>query len=168
MTTQKCSNQQFQKASPECLETLEEKSLEIHGISQEMTMMQQKSELTSLSSSSKIDIENEQQNLDAQDDPDFVMTGKMKSQQNTKTNTIEDDELLSYWDTLKNQTSSVWDLLSGDPLDGVDQSEVLQKTKPKIPNLRPYISFNDLNNSKDARNINKPKPAIEIGIAFDF
>jgi len=59
-------------------------------------------------------------------------------------------------------------LLSGDPLDGIDPNEVFKKPKPKKPNPRPWIAFSDLNNSDDAPYENKPKPAIEIGIAFDF
>ena len=108
-------------------------------------MMQQRLGQTSLNNSSKTNIENEQKKS-ANDVP------------------------LSYWDILQReiQTSSVWDLLSGDPLEDVDLDEVLQKKKTEKPKLRPYVSFNDLNNSDDAPYENKPKPAIEVGIAFDF
>lgn len=78
------------------------------------------------------------------------------------------DEDLAYMSWLKNQESSVWDLLSGDALGGVDPENVLCKPKLKKPNLRPWIAFNDLNNSNDSPYNNKPKPAIEIGISFDF
>lgn len=168
MTTQSCNNQQFQKVSLECSEISEEKQLETRGISQEMTTMQSKSEQTSLSSSSKTDTESEQRSVDACDeDPDFILTGRKKAEE--KHTAEEDaDEPLTYWDALKSQTSSVWDLLSGDPLGGVDPSQVLCKPKPKKPNPGPWIAFNDLNNSDDAPYENKPKPAIEIGIAFDF
>jgi len=50
----------------------------------------------------------------------------------------------------------------------VDPSDVLQKPKWERPSVRPYIAFNDLNNSDDAPYENKPKTAIEIGISFDF
>lgn len=110
-----------------------------------MIMMQQRLGQTSLNNSSKTNIENEQKKS-ANDVP------------------------LSYWDILQReiQTSSVQDLLSGDPLEDVDPDEVLQKKKTEKPKLRPYVSFNDLNNSNDARYENKPKPAVEVGIAFDF
>lgn len=63
---------------------------------------------------------------------------------------------------------SSWDLLSGDPLDGIDPSEALCKPKPKKPSVRPYISIADLNNSIDSPCENKPKPAVEIGLKFEF
>lgn len=166
MTTQICNNQQFQKVSLECSEISEEKQLETYRISQEMTMMQLKSEQTSLSISSKIDIESQQRSVDACDeDPDFSLTCRKKAEE--KQTAEEDvDEPLTYWDVLKSQTSSVWDLLSGDPLGGVDPSQAL--CKPKKPNPRPWIAFNDLNNSNDAPYENKPKPAIEIGLKLEF
>lgn len=130
--------------------------------------MQSKSKQTSLSSLSKTDTESEQRSVDACDeDPDFILTGRKKAEE--KHTAEEDaDEPLTYWDVLKSQTSSVWDLLSGDPLGGVDPSQVLCKPKLKKPNPKPWIAFNDLNNSDDALYENKPKSAIEIGIAFDF
>ena len=140
----------------------------MNGISQEMTMPQLRSEQTSLSSSSKTNINSEQRSVDANDgDPDFILTGRKKIEEK---HYVEEDasESLSYLDALKNQSSSVWDLLSGDPLGEVDPSQVLFKSKPKKPNPRPWIAFNDLNNSDDAPYENKPKPTIEIGIAFDF
>ena len=140
----------------------------MHGISQEMTMPQLRSEQTSLSSSSKTNTNSEQRSVDANDeDPDFILTGRKKIEER---HSVEEDasESLSYLDALKNQSSSVWDLLSGDPLGEVDPSQVLFKSKPKKPNPRPWIAFNDLNNSDDAPYENKPKPTIEIGIAFDF
>lgn len=164
MPTQPCNNQQFQKVSLECSEISKEKQLETCGISQEMTMTQLKSE----SSSSETDIQRELIRQDACDeDPDFILTGRKKAEEK-QTTEKDADEPLTYQDVLKNQTSSVWDLLSGNPLGGVDPSQVLYKSKPKKPNLRPWIAFNDLNNSNDAPYENKPKPAIEIGISFDF
>lgn len=131
-------------------------------------MTQLKSEQTNLSSSSKIDTENNQRSVDACDeDPDFILTGRKKVEE--KQTTEEDaDEYPTYLDMLKRQTSSDWDLLSGDPLGGIDPSQVLCKPKPKKPNPRLWIAHNDLNNSDDDPYKNKPKSAIEIGIAFDF
>ena len=140
----------------------------MNGISQEMTMPQLRSEQTSLSSSSKTNTNSEQRSVDANDeDPDFILTSRKKIEER---HSVEEDasESLSYLDALKNQSSSVWDLLSGDPLGGVDPIQVLCKPKSKKPNPRPWIAFNDLNNSDDAPYENKPKPTIEIGIAFDF
>ena len=140
----------------------------MHGISQEMTMPQLRSEQTSLNSSSKTNTNSEQRSVDANDeDPNFILTGRKKIEER---HSVEEDanESLSYLDALKNQSSSVWDLLSGDPLRGVDPSQVLCKPKPKKTNPRPWIAFNDLNNSDDDPYENKPKSTIEIGIAFDF
>ena len=78
------------------------------------------------------------------------------------------DEDLTYWSLLKNQVSSVWDLLSGDPLKGIDPAEVFCKPKPKKSNISPQIKICDLNNSKSSRNENKPKTAIEIGVKLEF
>ena len=128
-------------------------------------------QLKSESSSSETDIQRELRRQDACDeDPDFILTGRKKIKQRHSVEEEEEDagESLSYLDAFKNQSSSVWDLLSGDPLRGVDPSQVLRKPKPKKTNPRPWIAFNDLNNSDDAPYENKPKPAIEIGISFDF
>ena len=60
--------------------------------------------------------------MDANDeDPDFILTGRKKIEER---HSIEEDagESLSYLDAFKNQSSSVWDLLSGDHLRGVDPS----------------------------------------------
>lgn len=78
------------------------------------------------------------------------------------------DEDLTYWSWLKNQESSVWDLLSGDPLGGVDPATALCKPQPKKPSVAPYVSITDLNNSDDAPYENKPKPAIEVGVEVLF
>lgn len=60
--------------------------------------------------------------MDANDgDPDFILTGRKKIEE--KHYVKEDaNESLSYLDAFKNQSSSVWDLLSGDPLGEVDPS----------------------------------------------
>ena len=80
-----------------------------------------------------------------------------------------DDCYLTYWYLLSNQTSSVYDLIDQDSLlDGIDPDQVLVKQKTNKPNLTPYITVNDLNNSKDAPYENKPKPSIEIGLKFEF
>ena len=78
------------------------------------------------------------------------------------------DEDLTYQSWLKNQESSVWDLLSGDPLGGVDPADVLCNQKHKKPSIMPYVSITDLNNSDDSPYDNKPKPAIEVGIQISF
>ena len=60
--------------------------------------------------------------MDANDeDPDFILTSRKKIEER---HSVEEDasEYLSYLDALKNRSSSVWDLLSGDPLRGVDPS----------------------------------------------
>ena len=78
------------------------------------------------------------------------------------------DEDLTYWSWLKNQESSVWDLLSGDPLGGVDPADVLCNQKHKKSSIMPYVSITDLNNSDDSPYENKPKPAVEVGIQISF
>ena len=78
------------------------------------------------------------------------------------------DEDLTYQSWLNSQESSVWDLLSGDPLGGVDPTNVLLKPKVEKPSIMPYISITDLNNSDDAPYENKPKPAVEVGLNISF
>lgn len=78
------------------------------------------------------------------------------------------DEDLTYWSLVKNQVSSVWDLLSGDPLKGIDPAEVFCKPKPKKSNISPQIKIRDLNNSESSPKENKPKTAIEIGVKLEF
>ena len=60
--------------------------------------------------------------MDANDeDPDFILTGRKKIEER---HSVEEDasESLSYLYSLKNRSSSVWDLLSGDPLGGIEPS----------------------------------------------
>ena len=92
------------------------------------------------------------------------------SKEEAQSNDISiDDCYLTYWYLLSNQTSSVYDLIDQDSLlDGIDPDQVLVKQKTNKSNLTPYITVNDLNNSKDAPYENKPKPSIEIGLKFEF
>ena len=78
------------------------------------------------------------------------------------------DEDLTYWAWLQNQETSVWDLLSGDPLAGVDPSEVLAKPKVEKPSILPHIGMRDLNNTEDKPLENKPKIAVEVGLNISF
>lgn len=157
MTTQPCNNQQFLKASQEYSEISEEKFSETHGTSQEMIMMQLSSEQTSLSNSSLSNISSEELSSiqkTKEEDPEFILTGhKQRAQQ---------------------EISSILDLYDRDnPFpSGVSPEDVLKKQSPldgwKKLNPKPYIAFADLNNSKDAPYENKPKPAIEIGLSWEF
>lgn len=78
------------------------------------------------------------------------------------------DEDLTYWSWLNSQESSVWDLLSGDPLSRVDPADVLCKPKPKKPSILPHIGIRDLNNTEDKPLENKPKLAVEVGLDIEF
>lgn len=78
------------------------------------------------------------------------------------------DEDLTYWSWLKNQESSVWDLLSGDPLSGVDPTSVLLKPKVEKPSILQHIGIRDLNNTEDKPLENKPKIAVEVGLDISF
>lgn len=78
------------------------------------------------------------------------------------------DEDLTYWSWLNSQESSVWDLLSGDPLSGVDPSNVLLKPKSEKPSILPHIGIRDLNNTEDKPLENKPKLAVEVGLDIEF
>lgn len=78
------------------------------------------------------------------------------------------DEDLTYWSWLSSQESSVWDLLSGDPLGGVDPTNVLLKPKAKKPSIFPHVGIRDLNNTKDKPLENKPKIAVEVGLDIEF
>lgn len=152
MTTS-CNNQQFQTTFEEHSKNSDLKSEETHGISQEMTMMQQKSEQTSLSGSSSSDTNS--------------------TQADSTTLSSDDDFPLTLWDTLKKrcETSSVYDLLDPEhPFPyGTSPEDVLQKQpKFKKPSIMPYVKIRDLNNSENEPMKNKAKKAIEIGISFDF
>ena len=78
------------------------------------------------------------------------------------------DEDLTYWSWLNSQESSVWDLLSGDPLGGVDPTNVLLKPKVEKPSILPHIGIRDLNNTEDRPLENKPKIAVEVGLDIEF
>ena len=61
--------------------------------------------------------------MDANDgDPDFILTGRKKIEERHSIEEEDASESLSYLYSLKNRSSSVWDLLSGDPLGEVDPS----------------------------------------------
>ena len=61
--------------------------------------------------------------MDANDgDPDFILTGRKKIEERHSIEEEDASESLSYLYSLKNRSSSVWDLLSGDPLGGIDPS----------------------------------------------
>lgn len=81
---------------------------------------------------------------------------------------IDTPRYMTYYEWLMAQDSTVWDIPNDDAFDNIDIDQAFCKHQPKKPNIIPYVSFNDLNNSKDAPYENKPKPTIEIGIAFEF
>ena len=78
------------------------------------------------------------------------------------------DEDLTYMSWISKQESSVWDLLSGDPLGGVDPADVLCKPRSKKPSILPHIGIRDLNNTEDMPLENKPKLAVEVGVEVLF
>lgn len=83
------------------------------------------------------------------------------------------DEEISFYSTflqtLSSETSSVYDLIDQDDLlNGVDPDSILVKHKPQKPSILPYAKINDLNNSKNEPNVNKPKGAVEIGLKIEF
>ena len=78
------------------------------------------------------------------------------------------DEDLTYWSWLNSQESSVWDLLSGDPLGGVDPTNALIKPKVEKPSILPHIGIRDLNNTEDRPLENRPKLAVEVGLDIEF
>lgn len=104
--------------------------------------------------------------------PDEIMLkkeDKEKDKHETLSSQLSCKETLTCWDLLDQPSSALDDIYSkNDKLNGIDASEVLTKHKSKKPSVRPYISINDLNNSDDEPYLNKPKPAIEIGVTFDF
>lgn len=95
----------------------------------------------------------------------------MSSMVSCQTDNMQDEDCGSFysledqWNSIK-QTSSVWDLLSGEHGDDA----VLTKKEAREPlNPSPYIRFTDLNNTgTEMHNKNKPKSAIEIGLKFSF
>ena len=78
------------------------------------------------------------------------------------------DEDLTYMSQISKQESSVWDLLSGDPLGGVDSADALLKPKAEKPSILPHIGIRDLNNTEDKPLENKPKLAVEVGLDIEF
>ena len=89
----------------------------------------------------------------------------METSSQTLSNNGED---LTYWAWLNSQESSVWDLLSGDPLGGVDPTNVLLKPKAEKPSILPHVGIRDLNNTEDKPLENKPKLAVEVGLNIEF
>ena len=91
----------------------------------------------------------------------------MMKQQNLPYLDKWDEQSFSFLDLL--QTSSVYDFISDKSMITDEKCrDMLEKRKDEKQNVKPYIAINDLNNSDDEPYLNKPKPAIEIGIEFDF
>ena len=99
------------------------------------------------------------------EDPDFVLTGKKRL----------DDELcnelsgfaLSFVDLLASYDERLDPRCYPTSLDK-DIDEWLQPQKIEKPNILPYASIVDLNNSEEEPYENKPKNAIEVGMKMEF
>ena len=89
---------------------------------------------------------------------------------NITENITDQDNILSYWLTLKNQTSSVYDLLSCNDISD-DELDAIFCKKEKSSNYKLYAKIKNLNASTDNKCYQEsiaPKPAIEVGIKFEF
>lgn len=94
----------------------------------------------------------------------------MKTTANIIENINDQYDDLSYWSVLKNQTSSVYDLLSSlrDLTD--DELDAIITTKHDDSTVQPYINVYNLNKNPDkyCQECIKPKTAIEVGVKFEF
>lgn len=94
----------------------------------------------------------------------------MKTTANIIENINDQYDDLSYWSVLKNQTSSVYDLLSSlrDLTD--DELDAIFCNKENSSNCKLYAKVKNLNASTDKfyQECIAPKSAIEVGIKFEF
>lgn len=83
---------------------------------------------------------------------------------------LSSDEDLTYEYWLKNQISSVYDLLSGIDALSEDELNAFQPEDKPNPMLKPYAKIKNLNKNPDEYHIDcaKPKTAVEIGIKIEF
>lgn len=83
---------------------------------------------------------------------------------------LSGDEDLTYEYWLKNQTSSVYDLLSGIDALSEDELNAFQPEDKPNPILKPYAKIKNLNKNTDDYHIDcvKSKTAVEIGLKFEF
>lgn len=92
----------------------------------------------------------------------------MKTPTNIIENKNDQDDDLSYWSFLKNQTSSVYDLLTTNLLD--DELDAIFCKKEKSSNCELYAIVKNLNASTDKfyQECIAPKSTIEVEIKFEF
>lgn len=93
----------------------------------------------------------------------------MKIPTNIIENINDQDDDLSYWSALKNQTSSVYDLLNYTDLSN-DELDAIFCKKENSSNCKLYAKVKNLNTSTDKfyQEYIAPKCAIEVGIKFEF
>jgi hypothetical protein len=93
----------------------------------------------------------------------------MKIPTNIIENINDQDDDLSYWSALKNQTSSVYDLLNYTDLSHDELDAVFCKNE-NSSNCKLYAKVKNLNASTDNfyQECIAPKSAIEVGIKFEF
>jgi hypothetical protein len=93
----------------------------------------------------------------------------MKIPTNIIKNINDQDDDLSYWSVLKNQTSSVYDLLNYTYLSNDELDAIFCKTE-NSSNCKLYAKVKNLNASVDKfyQECIAPKGAIEVGIKFEF
>ena len=109
----------------------------------------------------------ENENVEA----DEILSGKKMEKEEQKENAIlsTGNETMTCWDILNDPSLSIYNLYDRDRVgEGIDFNEIMHQKRLNKPNPRPYVAINDLNNSDDEPYLNKPKPAIEIGIKVDF
>jgi hypothetical protein len=93
----------------------------------------------------------------------------MKIPINIIENINDHDDDLSYWSVLKNQTSSVYNLLNYMDLSN-DELDAIFYKKENSSNCKFYTKVKNLNASTDKfyQECIAPKSAIEIGFKFEF
>lgn len=93
----------------------------------------------------------------------------MKIPTNIIENINDQDDDLSYWSALKNQTSSMYDLLNYTDLSHDELNDIFCK-KENSSNCKLYAKVKNLNAStnKFYQECIAPKSVIEVGIKFEF
>lgn len=65
------------------------------------------------------------------------------------------------------QLSSIYDFISEEDI-AEDAKHASFKTSANEMHIKPYFNVVDRNNTVEEPNVNKPIPAIEVGVSIDF
>ena len=97
---------------------------------------------------------------------------QQRAEETEQFKSIDEGELdLSPWSLLSCDGLSMYDTLDPSKMIADEEAGKLLEKKSSHKNevtIKPYITLNDLNNTKEEPYLNKPKQAIEIGIKVEF